>query len=94
MRPTRWYKRAVVSTTKASGGEKLWEPGPEAIERSQMTAYIRWLAAERGIEVGDYDSLWRWSVENLEDFWSSIWDYFDVQASRGKAPGAPEAEAE
>ncbi len=61
--------------------EKLWEPSAEAIERSQMTAYMRWLAAERGVEAGDYESLWRWSVENLEDFWQSIWDYFDVQSS-------------
>ena len=27
--------------------EKLWEPSAEAIERSAMTRYMRWLAAER-----------------------------------------------
>ena len=27
---------------------------------------------------GDYDALWEWSVTELEDFWASIWDYFDV----------------
>jgi acetoacetyl-CoA synthetase len=63
-----------------SAPRKLWEPSPEAIERSRMTAYMRWLAAERGIDAGDYESLWRWSVDELEDFWRSIWDYFDVQA--------------
>ena len=25
-----------------------------------------------------YDELWRWSVEDLEAFWASIWDYFGV----------------
>ena len=59
---------------------KLWEPSPDAIERSRMTAYMRWLANERGVRVNDYDGLWHWSVDELEDFWSSIWAYFDVQA--------------
>jgi acetoacetyl-CoA synthetase len=63
--------------------EKLWEPSPERIERSQLTAYMRWLASERGVKAGGYEELWRWSVDSLEDFWASIWDYFDVQADGG-----------
>ena len=51
----------------AERGEKLWEPSAEAIERSQMTAYMRWLAAEHGIEASDYEALWEWSVDQLED---------------------------
>src|SRR4051794_31828570 len=44
-----------------------------------MTAYMRWLEAERGLTFnGDYHALWRWSVENVEDFWASIWERFDV----------------
>jgi len=61
--------------------EKLWEPSAEAIERSQMTRYMRWLTEERGVELDDYASLWQWSVDELEDFWASIWDYFDVLSS-------------
>ena len=58
----------------------LWEPSPEAIERSNMTRYMRWLEAERGLDFDDYAALRRWSVDSLEDFWASIWDYFDVLA--------------
>ncbi|MGH2954253.1 MAG: acetoacetate--CoA ligase [Solirubrobacterales bacterium] len=48
-----------------------------------MTAYMRWLEAERGLTLGgDYEALWRWSVSDLEGFWSSIWDYFGVRASQ------------
>ena len=75
-------------------GEKLWEPSAEAIERSQLTRYRRWLAAERGVEADDYAELWKWSVDQLEDFWASIWDYFEVIASRGGAQGGPGAEGE
>ena len=64
-----------------SAPEKLWEPSPEAIERSNLTRYARWLSAERGVEATDYAELWRWSVDHLEDFWASIWDHFGVEAS-------------
>ena len=60
----------------------LWAPSAEAVERATLTHYMRWLAAERGVEPADYDALWRWSVDRLEDFWGSIWHYFDVRAER------------
>jgi acetoacetyl-CoA synthetase len=63
-------------------GELLWEPSPEAVERSNMTRYMRWLEAERGLRFdGDYHELWRWSTAELEQFWASIWDFCAVRAS-------------
>src|SRR3954468_10992651 len=50
----------------------LWTPPDALIERAAMTAYLR----ERGLE--GYDALWRWSVEDLEGFWASIWDRYGV----------------
>src|SRR4051794_5620290 len=55
--------------------EPLWTPSPERIERAQITAFAR----ERGLPE-DYSELWRWSVDNLGDFWEAIWQYFDVQS--------------
>ena len=46
-----------------------------------MTAYLDWLARERGLRFAGYEDLWRWSVEDLDGFWSSVWDHFDVLAS-------------
>jgi acetoacetyl-CoA synthetase len=63
--------------------EKLWEPSAELIERSRLREYMRWLESERGLKLDDYESLWRWSVSDLEAFWSSIWDFFGVQADGG-----------
>ncbi len=63
--------------------EKLWDPPAELVERSRMAEYMRWLAAERGLELDGYHELWRWSVSDLEGFWSSIWDFFEVQAEGG-----------
>ncbi len=59
-------------------GKLLWAPSAEAVERAHMTDYMRSL--DRGFET--YDELWRWSVEDLEGFWESLWRYCDVQASK------------
>jgi acetoacetyl-CoA synthetase len=56
----------------------LWEPTPDQVASSRLTHYTRWL--DRGFR--DYRGLWEWSVTDLEGFWSSLWEYFDVQASR------------
>ena len=60
----------------------LWEPSAELVENARLTEYGRWLAAERGVELDGYEALWRWSVEDLEAFWRSIWDYFGVRSSQ------------
>jgi acetoacetyl-CoA synthetase len=67
----------------AASPEKLWEPPAALVERARMTGYMRWLEAERNLRFDGYDDLWRWSVEDLEGFWSSIWDFFEVQADGG-----------
>ena len=43
-----------------------------------MTRYMRSL--DRGFET--YDQLWQWSVDDLEGFWGSLWDWFDIKASK------------
>jgi acetoacetyl-CoA synthetase len=68
--------------TTDTGGRLLWEPTAEVIERTTMTAYTRWLAAERGLHFDGYHDLWRWSVDDIEAFWASIWDFFEVAAER------------
>jgi acetoacetyl-CoA synthetase len=60
--------------------EPLWEPSAELVERSRLTEFMRWLEAERGLAFADYDSLWRWSVDDLDAFWAAIWDFFEVRA--------------
>jgi acetoacetyl-CoA synthetase len=59
----------------------LWAPAPERIEQARITAFVDWLATERGLTFPDYEALWSWSVTDLEGFWSAIWQFFDVQAS-------------
>ena len=60
----------------------LWTPPAERVERANLTRYTRWLERSRGLSLDGYDDLWRWSVDDLEEFWASIWEYFDVRAER------------
>jgi acetoacetyl-CoA synthetase len=62
-------------------GDVLWTPGPDWIGQANITRFIGWLGRERGLAFGDYDSLWRWSVTDLDGFWQAVWDFCGVQAS-------------
>ncbi|MES2070964.1 MAG: acetoacetate--CoA ligase [Pseudomonadota bacterium] len=62
-------------------GKLLWTPSAERINQSRMHDYLQWLQASKGLHFSDYNALWLWSVEHLEDFWESIWQYFDVHSS-------------
>jgi acetoacetyl-CoA synthetase len=59
----------------------LWTPDEARVARATITRYTRWLAETRGLETESYHDLWRWSVTDLEAFWASIWEFFDVRAS-------------
>lgn len=55
-----------------------WTPPPERIERARITAYMRWLARERGLTFATYGELWQWSASMPGDFWRTIIDHFAI----------------
>jgi acetoacetyl-CoA synthetase len=63
----------------------VWEPDPAGAEQSILAAFTRWAEREHGIDLPDYDAVWRWSVDHLEDFWLAVWRFFGIQS--GQAPG-------
>ncbi len=62
----------------------------------QIRLYQNWLRDTRQLSFDNYDALWRWSVTDLDAFWQSIWDYFELQSptpptavlAEAKMPGA------
>jgi acetoacetyl-CoA synthetase len=66
----------------AHTGDILWEPSIERAESTNLTRYIRWLAANGFGTFADYPALWAWSVRELDRFWESIWRFHDVSAAR------------
>jgi acetoacetyl-CoA synthetase len=63
-------------------GQLLWTPSASTVEKSHVTRFIAWLERERGLTFADYEALRRWSVSDLEGFWSAIWAFYDVRAER------------
>ena len=81
----------------------LWQPSQEAIESALVTQFARQVIRKHRLELNSYPEFHRWTVENPEVFWSEVWDFCGVIASRkgstvlvdgDKMPGArwfPEA---
>ncbi|SHN47960.1 acetoacetate--CoA ligase [Cryptosporangium aurantiacum] len=62
-------------------GALLWSPSDQVQARAHITAY----QSRIGLD-GDYDTLWQWSVTDLEGFWNSIWTHFDVLGFHANGP--------
>ena len=60
-------------------GDVLWTPPADARERFEVGRFLEWLRTERGLDFPGYHELHRWSVSDLEGFWSSLWDFFQIR---------------
>ena len=66
--------------------EPIWSPSPARVAASQLTRFAR-LARDRfGAPEGDYEALWRWSVEERERFWPALVEFAGVVLAAGRAP--------
>jgi acetoacetyl-CoA synthetase len=64
-------------------GDILWEPPADLRQSTEVGRFMDWLRDQRGHDFSSYQQLWRWSVEDQEGFWGSIWDFFGVRAHAG-----------
>jgi acetoacetyl-CoA synthetase len=62
--------------------QPVWTPSRVELEESEMARFLAWAGERRGRPFDGYEDLWRWSVDELEDFWAAIWDFAGVRASR------------
>ena len=61
-------------------GEILWEPPADLRQTTQIGRFMEFAERRCDQRFAGYDDLWRWSVEDLEGFWGSIWDFFELRA--------------
>jgi acetoacetyl-CoA synthetase len=59
--------------------ELLWTPSQARIDDATITRYADWLEENRGLRFHGYYEMWQWSVDDIEAFWGSVVDYFDVR---------------
>lgn len=53
----------------------VWSPSAETVQDSQIGRFRIWLEKQGHGPFADYHALHRWSVDELEPFWSAVWDY-------------------
>ncbi|MGY1691635.1 acetoacetate--CoA ligase [Geodermatophilus sp. SYSU D01105] len=76
-----------LSADTTSEPTVLWRPTPESARATQLGRFADWVAERRGLDFGDpldYDAIWRWSVEHLDQFWG------DIGTWSGVLPGVPD----
>ena len=56
-------------------------PRPRPGRAGDIDGVHRWIEQTRALDLPDYASLWEWSTTDLEGFWASIWQFFDVVAT-------------
>ncbi|MGB9698692.1 MAG: acetoacetate--CoA ligase [Thermodesulfobacteriota bacterium] len=75
----------------------LWQPTPERIKNANITRFIEYVNGKHHQNIKTYRELYKWSIENIPDFWARMWDFAGIKASRGynqvvddvkKMPGA------
>src|SRR5260370_2402686 len=60
-------------------GDILWTPPGDARERTKMGRLMTMVQQRHGVHFGDYQDFWRWSVDNLEDFYAKLAEFSDVR---------------
>jgi acetoacetyl-CoA synthetase len=61
----------------------LWTPSSEQIEQTILSKFMTFAANSGAGPFSGYDDLWEWSVTDLQNFWSSIWDFAGVIGEKG-----------
>jgi acetoacetyl-CoA synthetase len=58
----------------------LWTPRPDRVARANLTAFAERVRRDWRRDVGDYRSLYDWSVACPEQFWPTVWRFCGVIA--------------
>jgi acetoacetyl-CoA synthetase len=58
--------------------EVVWQPPADIRSSCRLGRYMAWLEPRYGLRFETYQELWRWSIRNLEPFWASIVEYFEI----------------
>ena len=61
--------------------ELLWQPSEEQIKNSNMYRFIQFINDRYNKNFTEYGELYQWSIDNIPDFWDSMWQFAEIKAS-------------
>jgi len=62
----------------------LWKIHKDKLKNTNIAKYSNFIRENYKIDTkGDFNKLWKWSVNNPKFFWKSIWDFTKVKGEQG-----------
>ena len=62
----------------------LWTPSQASIDAANMTAFIAQVNQRYDLSISDYPTLYQWSIDDKENFWSEVWDFCGIIGDKGE----------
>jgi acetoacetyl-CoA synthetase len=59
---------------------ELWRH--ERPEGTQMWRFLEYVNSKYSLDLKDYPQLYKWSVDNVADFWGDVWHFAGIKASK------------
>ena len=64
--------------------EIIWKPSNESKKSSNLSQFIGLVNQRHSKSIKtEYQDIWNWSVNNVESFWSLMWDFSEITGSKG-----------
>ena len=60
----------------------LWTPSEERKQKANITRFIREVNSRHKLNIDSYADLYKWSVENIPNFWTDVWDFAEIKSSQ------------
>jgi acetoacetyl-CoA synthetase len=59
----------------------LWSPSRDRIEATNMWRFMKFVNEKYNKGFYDYESLYQWSINEIQFFWPAVWEYVEIKAS-------------
>ncbi|GAA5984693.1 hypothetical protein JCM11641_004565, partial [Rhodosporidiobolus odoratus] len=60
----------------------FWQPLPQQVDDAPDTKFRLFVNSRHKVNLRNYHELHRWSVDNLDAFWTTLWDYTGIIGDR------------
>ncbi len=69
-----------------SDNKLLWSPSERQIKSSAMYHFMETINKKFVLNINNFEDLHKWSINNRNDFWSEVWDFYKLIGEKGKDP--------
>ena len=60
----------------------LWNPSEESISKTHLYKLQKYINKKYNIKLNNYNQLHNWSINNIDSFWSTMWNQLDIIYSK------------